>query len=119
MNGIKLYQETAVFTQSRGQLIVTLYSGAIRFLTQAITDLELEDYASKGIHIAKASDIIIELNTVLDMDKGGEIAQNLRALYNFMHHHLSEANLKKDAAMIQDVINLLEELKQGWQEISS
>ena len=64
-------------------------------------------------------DIIIELNTVLDMDKGGQIAQNLRSLYNFMHHHLSEANLKKDATMVQDVINLLEELKQSWQAIST
>ena len=73
------------------------------------------DYASKGNRIAKATDIILELNTVLDMDKGGQIAQNLRSLYNFMQQHLSEANLKKDAAMVQDVINLLEELKQGWQ----
>ena len=118
MNGIKAYQETAVCTQNRGQLVVMLYEGAIKFLKQAIADLEREDYASKGIRIAKAVDIIIELNTVLDMDKGGEIAQNLRSLYNFMHHHLSEANLKKDTRMIQDVINLLQELKQGWEAIA-
>ncbi len=119
MNGIKAYQETAVCTQNSGQLIVTLYDGAIRFLKQAIVDLEQADYASKGIRIAKATDIIVELNTVLDMDKGGQIAQNLRSLYNFMHYHLSEANLKKDATMIQDVIKLLEELKRGWQAITS
>ena len=119
MNGIKVYQETAICTQNRGQLVVTLYEGAINFLKQAIADLEQQDYASKGIRIAKATDIILELNTVLDIEKGGQIAQNLRSLYNFMHHHLSEANLKKDATMVQDVINLLEELKQGWQAINS
>ncbi|RKY10396.1 MAG: flagellar export chaperone FliS [Planctomycetota bacterium] len=119
MNGIKAYQETAVCTQNRGQLIVTLYDGAINFLKQAIADLEQADYASKGIRIAKANDIILELNTVLDMDKGGQISQNLRSLYNFMHHHLSEANLKKDATMIQDVIKLLEELRQGWKTITN
>jgi flagellar protein FliS len=118
MNGIKVYQETAVCTQNRGRLVVMLYDGAINFLKQAIADLERKDYASKGIRIAKATDIIIELNTVLDMDKGGQIAQNLRSLYNFMYQHLSQANLKKDAAMIRDVINLLQELKQGWQAIS-
>ena len=118
MNGIRAYQETAVCTQSRGQLVVTLYEGAINFLRQAIADLEQGDYASKGNRIAKATDIILELNTVLDMDKGGQIAQNLRSLYNFMQQHLSEANLKKDAAMVQDVINLLEELKQGWQAVA-
>ncbi|MHC4237932.1 MAG: flagellar export chaperone FliS, partial [Planctomycetota bacterium] len=74
MNGIRAYQETAVCTQSRGQLVVMLYEGAINFLKQAIADLERDDYASKGIRIAKATDIILELNTVLDMDKGGEIA---------------------------------------------
>ena len=119
MNGIKAYQETAICTQNRGQLVVMLYDGAINFLKQSIADLEQGDYASKGIRIAKATDIIIELNTVLDMDKGGQVAQNLRSLYNFMHHHLSEANLKKDATMVQDVINLLEELKQSWQAIST
>jgi flagellar protein FliS len=119
MNGIKAYQETAICTQNRGQLVVMLYDGAINFLKQSIADLEQGDYASKGIRIAKATDIIIELNTVLDMDKGGQVAQNLRSLYNFMHHHLSEANLKKDATMVQDVINLLEELKQGWQAIAT
>ncbi len=118
MNGIKLYQETAVCTQNRGQLVVMLYDGAIRFLKQAVADLEQKDYASKGICIAKATDIILELNTVLDTDKVGQIAKNLRSLYNFMHHHLSEANLKKDATMVQDVIKLLEELKQGWQKIT-
>ncbi|MHC5143019.1 MAG: flagellar export chaperone FliS [Planctomycetota bacterium] len=98
MNGIKAYQETAICTQNRGQLVVMLYDGAINFLKQSIADLEQGDYASKGIRIAK---------------------QNLRSLYNFMHHHLSEANLKKDATMVQDVINLLEELKQGWQTIAT
>jgi flagellar protein FliS len=119
MNGIKAYQETAICTQNRGQLVVMLYDGAINFLKQSIADLEQGDYASKGIRIAKATDIIIELNTVLDLDKGGQVAQNLRSLYNFMHHHLSEANLKKDATMVQDVINLLEELKQSWQAIAT
>ena len=96
MNGFETYQETAVCTQSRGRLVVMLYDGAIRFLKQAIIALEQNDYAAKGVHLTKAMDIIFELNTILDMEQGGQIAQNLRSLYNFMHRHLSEANLKKD-----------------------
>ena len=118
MKAIAAYQEASVCTQSRGRLIVTLYDGAIRFLRQAVADLEKEDYASKGKNIGKAIDIIYELNTVLDMDQGGQIAQNLRSLYNFMHQHLSEANLKKNTGMIQEVISLLEELKRGWEGIT-
>lgn len=96
MNGFHAYQETAITTQNRGRLIVMLYDGAIKFLRQAIQDLERNDFAAKGIHIARAQDILYELNTVLDVEKGGQIAQNLRALYNFMQRHLSEANIRKD-----------------------
>jgi flagellar protein FliS len=118
MNGFNAYQETAVLTQNRGRLIVMLYEGAIRFLRQALDDLEHRDYAAKGVHIRRASDIIYELNTVLDMENGGQIAQNLRSLYNFMQRHLSEANLKCDPLMIREVIGLLEELNQSWRAIS-
>lgn len=118
MNGFHVYQETAVSTQSRGRLIVMLYDGAIRFLRQAIDDLHRGDLTAKGRHIARAQDILFELNTVLDMEKGGEIAQNLRSLYNFMQRHLTQANLQKDPQMIQEVIGLLEELNQSWRAIT-
>ncbi len=106
-------------TQGRGRLIVMLYDGAIRFLRQAIQDIQRNDFASKGKHITKAQDIIFELNTVLDMDKGGEVAKNLRSLYNFMQRHLSQANIKKDPQMIQEIIGLLDELNQGWRVIAN
>lgn len=118
MNGFSTYQETAVSTQSRGRLIVMLYDGAIRFLRQAVADIDAGDYAAKGKHIGKAQDILFELNSVLDMQAGGPIAQNLRGLYNFMHKHLAEANLKKDTRMIREVIGILEELNQGWRTIT-
>ena len=118
MNGVEIYQKTAVSTQNKGRLIVMLYDGAIRFLRQAIRDLEANDFAAKGRNIAKAQDIILELNTVLDMDTGGEIAQNLRSLYNFMLRHLSQANLKCDTQMVREVISLLEDLNQSWRAIT-
>lgn len=118
MNGFKVYQEHSINTQSRGRLIVMLYDGAIKFLRQAIDDLSRQDYASKGRSIARAQDILFELNTVLDMEKGGDIAQNLRSLYNFMIRQLNQANLRKDPRLIEEVVSLLEELNQGWRTIS-
>jgi flagellar protein FliS len=100
-------------------LIVMLYDGAIKFLRQAIVDLGRNDLAAKGKHIARAQDILYELNTVLDTEKGGQIAQNLRSLYNFMQRHLSEANIRKDPQMIQEVIGMLEELNQSWRAITN
>jgi len=118
MNGIRTYQDTAVTTQSKGRLIVMLYEGAMKFLKLAIQEAEAENYEAKGNYINKATDIITELNAVLDMSAGGEIAGNLRRLYCFMTDRLSQANAKNDPEMIREVITLLEELNQGWKAIA-
>jgi flagellar protein FliS len=119
MNGFHTYQETAITTQNRGRLIVMLYDGAIKFLRQAIVDMGRNDFAAKGQHIVRAQDILFELNTILDMEKGGQIAENLRSLYNFMQRHLSEANMRKDPQMIQEVIEMLEELNKSWRAVTN
>jgi flagellar protein FliS len=113
-----LHQDNTVTIQSKGRLIVLLYDGAIKFMKLAIKELEANNYEAKGEYINKALNIINELNAVLDMDAGGEMAANLRKLYCFMIQHLSEANMKRDPQMIRDVIKLMEELNQSWKAIS-
>lgn len=117
MNGIGKYQETAVVTADGGKLIIMLYDGAIRFLNLAIKAIQQNDYKAKSDNLKKAMDIILELNTVLNMEAGGEIASNLRSLYNFMMTHLTRAGAKNDITMIKDVIKCLDELNQGWKAI--
>ncbi len=119
MKGITAYQETSVATENKGRLIVMLYDGAIKFLRLAIKEMEAGNYEAKGRYIGKAQDIISELNTVLDMEAGGEIASNLRKLYFFMTRHLSKANSKSDPQMVREVISLLEELNKGWRAITT
>ena len=118
MNGVKAYQETAITTHSRGHLVVMLYEGAIKFLKFANRAIEQNDPAAKGKYIARAQDIILELDNVLDMEIGGEIAENLRKLYLYMDQQLSAANVKQDSEIINEVIGLLEELNVGWKTIS-
>lgn len=118
MNGIAAYQDNAVTTQSKGRLIVMLYDGAIKFLRLAIREIENNNYEAKGRYINKAIDIINELNAVLDMDTGGEVAGNLRKLYIFMINRLSQANLQNDPQLIRDVIKLMEELNRSWKAIT-
>ena len=118
MKGLETYQEVAITTQSRGRLVVMLYDGAIKFLKLAINELNAGNMEEKWAYIKKAMDIIDELNTVLDMEAGGEVATNLRNLYLFMTRHLNTANIKQDPQMINEVIKLLEELNQGWKAIS-
>jgi flagellar protein FliS len=118
MNGVDIYKEHAVSTQNKGRLIVMLYEGAIKFMNLAAKDLEKGDYASKGEYINKAQEIINELNAVLDMDSGGEVAANLRRLYIYMNKRLTEANVNKDPRPIRDVIKLMEELNQSWKAVT-
>jgi len=117
-SGISAYRQTAVTTQTRGRLIVLLYEGAIKFLKQAKRELEAGDYVAKGEFINKAMAIINELDACLDLEGGGEIAQNLRRLYQFMLRHLADANLQRDPVRIQDVIDCLTDLNEGWKTIT-
>ena len=118
MKEIAAYQNAAITTQSKGRLIVLLYDGAIKFMKLAIKELEAHNYEAKGRFIGRAQDIINELNAVLDMETGGEIAANLRKLYCFMNRRLSEANTNRDPQMIREVITLMEELNQSWKAIT-
>lgn len=114
MREILAYQENRVTTQTPGRIVVMLYEGAVKFLRQAIREMEAGQFIEKGKSINRAVDIIQELNFTLNMDAGGEIAQNLRRLYAFMLDRLFQANIRKDADMIRETIKLLEELNEGW-----
>jgi flagellar secretion chaperone FliS len=118
MPGIAAYRENAVVTQPAGRIIVLLYEGAVRFLRQAMDAMASNDIARKSDLICRAQAIIDELNLSLDMDAGGEVASNLRSLYNFMRRHLTEANTRKDPQRIRDVITCLEDLLAGWRAIT-
>ncbi|MCL2700152.1 MAG: flagellar export chaperone FliS [Phycisphaerae bacterium] len=119
MNAVDAYREHTVTTQTRGRLIVLLYDGAIKFLRLALQELDAGHQAEKGLYIGKAQAILMELNTCLDMDAGGEIASNLRNLYHFMDRHLNDANLHRDGEKIRQVITCLEDLNESWKAISA
>ena len=118
MSQFTAYQDNAVSTQNKGRLVVLLYEGAIKFMKLAIKELEAGNYDTKGQYLNRAQDIINELNAVLDMENGGEVAANLRKLYVFMTNRLTQANVKRDPSMIRDVIKLMEELNEGWKAVT-
>jgi len=118
MNGLEIYQNTAVTTQSKGRLVVMLYEGAIKFLKLGLKEMDAKNFEAKGNYLSKAQDIIFELNAVLDMDAGGEVAANLRKRYVYMSRRLNEANSRVDEDIVREVISLLEELNTSWKAIA-
>ncbi|MBM7866676.1 flagellar export chaperone FliS [Heliobacterium gestii] len=108
------YRNTAVQTAAPEKLLLMLYDGAIRFLHQAIKYIDEKKPNEAHQNIVKAQNIIVELTVTLNMDY--PISQNLRSLYDFFFQHLVQANVKKDTKMIMDIIKLLSELRDTWEE---
>ena len=94
----KIGVETAVSEASPHQLIVLLFEGAREALILAKAAMESGDIPKKGIAISKAIDIIVNgLRAALNMEEGGDLSQNLSALYDYMSRRLLHANLKNDS----------------------
>ena len=119
MIGIDTYKQNAVENQTPGRIVVMLYDGAVKFLNKAIEECQANNPNAKGEAVGRALDIIIELDSALDMEVGGEVAESLRSLYMFMTQQINKAHIKDDVAMFKEVIALLEELNDGWKAISS
>lgn len=115
-NPYKQYQENAILTASPEDLTLMLYNGAIKFLKQAKTNIQNKELDKAHNNIMRAEDIIIELMSTLDMKY--EISNNLYSLYDFMYNWLVQANMQKTKkegmSKIDDVIGLLEDLKNTW-----
>jgi flagellar protein FliS len=99
-------------------LVVMLYDGAILALATARMALDNNDIPLRGQKISHAIDIITNgLHASLDYQSGGELADRLGALYNYMVSRLIYANLHASAPAIDEVVALLKELKSGWDAI--
>jgi flagellar protein FliS len=112
--------ETGVVAASPHQLIIMLYEGAelaVRMAIRHINDGALEQ---KSAAITKASTIILDgLRAALDLQQGGEIAQQLGALYDYMNQRLLLAHVRNETAPLDEVLGLLQELHGAWQQISA
>ena len=117
------YRQVTAKTASPGQLVVMLYEGAIGFLMRALSGFEFEDPAQFNSTISnnllRAQDVLNELNASLDMERGGEIAVTLRRLYDYMDRRLTESNLQKTPAGIEDTVQRLCQLRDAWREMLS
>lgn len=110
------YLKTQIETASKEQLLIMLYDGAIKFLNQAKLALENKEYEESHRLLLKAQDIIYEFQATLDMDLGGELAQNLFNLYSYYIKRLVYANLKKDKEPIEEVLRHLKGLRDTWKQ---
>jgi flagellar protein FliS len=116
------YSQTAVQTgiesASPHRLVQMLMEGALAKIAVAKGHMERAEIREKGEQIGCAISILEGLKTSLDHDKGGEIARNLEDLYMYMERRLIEANRGNDTSLLDEVSDLLEQIKEAWEAIA-
>ncbi|MCB1136818.1 MAG: flagellar export chaperone FliS [Chlamydiia bacterium] len=116
----KFYKRKQIESATPGQLVVLLYEGAIEYLNRAERALGQEGnsrYEHFHNNLIACQNILTELSVSLDMELGGEIAENLYRLYDYMNYRLVDANMEKDLKGLHEVKELLSTLREAWIEV--
>ncbi len=122
MRAMQQYQrvgvQSEVFEASPHRLIQMLMQGGLERIAQAKGAIERGLLAERGELIGKAVSIVGGLREPLDHQVGGDLSKNLDSLYEYMMRRLIEANRENDATKLDEVANLLREIKSGWDAIA-
>lgn len=114
-NAYNAYKQNSVTTASPGELTLMLYNGCIKFIGQAKKSIEEKNIEQRNNNIQRAQAIIAELMSTLNMDF--EISKEMLPLYDYMQRRLTEANMKNDIAILDEVQGLVTEFRDTWKEV--
>ena len=108
------YRKASVNTLDQNKLIVMLYDGAIKQAGFAVEHIKKNEIEKAHNALVKAKNIVSELMSSLNMEKGGEVAKNLKSLYAFMFSQLIEANMNNEVGLRQGLaVTRLESITMG------
>jgi flagellar protein FliS len=119
VRGAGAYRQTSVQSSSPLELVVLLYDGALRHLVAAREAIERQDLIARREALSKALAIVTELQSTLNLEEGGPVAQQLDALYTYMTGRLVDATARKDVKALPEVENLLRSLRDAWAQIAA
>jgi flagellar secretion chaperone FliS len=114
---VQEYQKNAVNGASPLQLVIMLYDGSLRFMEAGKHAIAERDLEKQNSSLQRAQKIVMELMSCLDMDKGGEVATNLFALYSYVLNELVTANVEDSAEPIDRSIRVMSQLRESWSEL--
>ena len=108
------YLKTKVMSATPEELRLMLLDGALRFARIGRDGIAEKDYEKSFENIIKAKDIVLELINILRPDVDPDLCGKLSSLYTFMYQRLTDANMEHDAAIVEEVIGLLEYERETW-----
>ncbi len=110
------YTQSAILTASPEKLVQMLYERAIDLVKEAIS--KIDNIETRNASLVRAEEIVLYLNSVLNMSKGGDISKNLRALYDFIYRQLVDGNINGDIKTLEVARDFLQEMLDTWKETS-
>ncbi|ARU57153.1 MAG: flagellar export chaperone FliS [Pseudomonadales bacterium] len=121
MNAAHQYQQvstqTSIVDADPHKLIQLLLDGALQRMAMAKNRITAADFEAKNNLINKSIEIVAGLRGFLDFEKGGEVAANLEALYDYIERRLFEANVKNSLEILDECSRLIRSVKEGWDGI--
>jgi len=117
-NPANVYRQTEAQSRTPLELVVMLYDGALRFSTLARAAIERKDIPARRDSVSRALAIMSELQSTLDMEKGGAIAASLDSLYVYVVGRLVDAAARQDVQPVDDAMRVLTTLRDAWTEIA-
>lgn len=114
-NAYNAYKQNSVTTASPGELTLMLYNGAIKFIGQAKKSIEEKNIEQRNYYIQRVQAIIAELMSTLNMDY--DISKQMLPLYEYMTRRLTEANIKNDTFILDEIEGLVTEFRDTWKEV--
>lgn len=115
-NAYNIYKNNSVNFASKEQLLLMLLEGSLKFSKIARQAMLDKDINKTHENLVKTQNIFYELMASLDVSKGGEWANSLLKVYDFIIRRLTEANMKKDISILDETIPLIEDIKNTWEE---
>lgn len=110
------YLKEQVETASPEQLMLMLYDGAIKFMRVARKAMTDQEWEKAHNNLIKAQNILTELMISLNLELGGEVARNLYRLYDYYIWALVQANIHRNLAQVDEVLDHVKNLKQTWEQ---
>jgi flagellar protein FliS len=113
-NAYNQYREKSIQTARPEELTLMLYNGLVKFIMRAIDAVEKGKIEVAHNNILRAQDIIQEF--MITLDKKYTVAASLELIYEYMYRRMVEANARKDAAILGEVLNLAKQLRDVWEQ---
>lgn len=113
--GYAAYANNKIMTASPAELTLMLYEGAIKFCNIAIAAVEQKDIQKAHNNIIKTQNIIEEFQATLNHKY--EVAKDFDSVYSYLKTRLIEANIKKDAEILEEVLQHLRTMRDTWKEV--